>query len=179
MLPVSNMAFFSVDKARSLEIIKDVLGKLEKNGDISLNESMDSANYNDSPHEEYPQTVINHRHKLAVVELQLDLPWGPDRVKEPDVKNYFTEFYRAVDENDYNRSDAIEIHYGSSIEGDHICLDAYLHGTQAECDVSYPEFTYDEQYKCWIVKTTFWGAPNGLDGNDIVTILDFSDYFKT
>jgi len=57
-------------------------------------------------------------------------------------------------------------------------MDAYLHGTQAECDVSYPDFSYDEILKAWIIKEDFWGARNGISQDGIVTILDFSEYFK-
>ena len=128
--------------------------------------------YSDTPSD----NVIEYRHKIAVVELNLEDYIGYVNVDKIDLDSIPDAFYTAIANQKYERSTQVELHFGSEILDDKINLSAYLHETSAECDVSYPLFTYDELYGCWIVKQKFWGAPFGIDGNGIVLILDFSAY---
>ncbi len=175
--------FFAVDKDQSLEIMREIISLVGSDED----ENRVMCNHN-SCTVDGKYTLLWHRHKVAIVELELDIDrWftqganGPRKpvVQDPDISNYAHEFYKAVKQKEYYRSEDIEIYSGSVVNGDQIGLIAYLHETQCECDVSYPTFTYDEQYECWIVKEAFMGAKNGISGNHIVTILDFSEYVKS
>ncbi len=151
---------FSVDKKKSLGIITDILFNLKKENDISYNEKCDFCDDN-----EY--NIIPEKHKIKIAEISLD---------NYDIDNFEIEFLNAIKEENYNISDEIEIYYGSKIEDGKILLTAFLHDTQADSDISYPVFTYNEIYKCWIIKDNFWGAKGGICCNGIVTILDFSEY---
>lgn len=158
---------FSVDKEKSLAVIKELLSHLKESDQIMISPTMDS---------EYYDNPIDQRHKLAIVELFLENCNESDYIQEVS-----EQIYEAYNNSDYDRSDHIEIHYGSFVSQENsqdelIHLTAYLHGTQAECDVSYPCFSYDKQYECWIIKDDFWGAKRGIDCNGTVTILDFSEY---
>ncbi len=166
--------FFTVDKNRSLEIIREIAALV--GSEEEKNCVMRSQDYEEVNDGEY--TLLSQNHKLAVVELELEIALSPEPRKDPDVSCYAREFYEAVEQDNYNRSQEIEIYSGSVVDGDKIALKAYLHETQADCDVSYPTFTYDEQYECWIVRENFWGVKNGINCN-LVTILDFSDYDLT
>lgn len=162
---------FSIDKQKGLDIMADLLSHLQTKDSISVNKQFVARNY--YLETDQPQ-VIDFKHQLAIVELELDVM--VDDVANRPLCDFVNEVHQAIQNKQYNRSTSIEIHEGSGLEGDTICLIAYAHETSAECDVSYPVFTYDDFYQCFIIKDAFWGAPNGIDCNGIVTILDFSDY---
>lgn len=181
---------FSIDKNEGLDIVRNIIVHLSKEGDVSINETMNIESF----YSDHQGGVINFKHKLCIIELELGLDTrsyeepiiielSPGDEVEDDyadltLASLSKEMYEAVNNEHYNRSNNIEIHHGSYIENDAIHLTAYLHNTSAECDVSYPTFTYDNQYQCFIIKDDFWGAPNGIDCNGLVTILDFSNYQK-
>lgn len=160
--------FFQCDKEKTLQIMRNII-QLLKPDQICINNGFDIESFYG---DEELDGVISHRHKIRVVELYIDL----DDLDESsyNIDNESIAFYKTIKDQKYNISDSIEIHHGSTINNDEISLVAYLHETQAECDVSYPKFTYDTQYNCWIIKDDFWGAKNGISNNGIVTILDFS-----
>lgn len=160
--------WFSVDQQQSLDIVKELLTHLKNEKDISVNQHFDiSQMYLNDP----PQT-IEYKHQLAIIELHVDDCYH-DAIDLADIQN---EIAICVNDNDLDKSDKIEIHGGSYIENNKICLQAYLHETSAEGDVSYPVFSYDSLYRCWIIKDDFWGAANGVDWNGNIMILDFSAY---
>jgi len=165
-----NKPSFCIGKDQSLVIMRDVLSHLTEDGQIMLNEKM---NWRDRYGSSSSSRAIAQRHKIAVVEVEMSLPDYEDSKLSPETKEAFD---LAVQNGDFNRSESIEIHHGSEIVDDKIMLTAYLHGTQSECDVSYPCFTYDSTYQCWIIRDAFWGAAGGIDCNGIVTVLDFSAY---
>ena len=149
---------------------------------IMINELFDYQKY----YGEYEENISPIKHKLRIVELQLDdrdtLSFqGRASLLYRDTLNNIDdlhlEFQKAIQDENYDISDSIEIYYNSYIKNNKIYITGYFHETSAECDVSFSEFSYDEKLKCWIIRDDFWGAPNGIDGNGIVTILDFSKYF--
>lgn len=160
---------FSIDKDQSLMIIKNVLGHLTEEGQVSYN--YDCNHLDLYGKEAKIPDIVGHRHRLAIVELELENCGESD-----DVDDCLEAFHQAIKNGNWTRSTKIEIYFGSQIHNDEIHLKAYLHETSAECDVSYPCFTYDGKYHCWIIKDTFWSATKGIDCNGIVTILDFTDY---
>lgn len=128
---------FIIDKRASLNIMREILSHIGKN-DICVGKNFDiNDKYSDDP---YIDNFIPFRHNLCVAEI------------------YSGEIE--------NVSDQIEIHYYSEIIGDKINLVAYLHDTQAECDISYPSFTYSRECKMWIIDDDDWDE----------TVLDFSKY---
>ena len=164
---------FRVDKTKSLEIVAEILKHFTVGDDqISLNENMKWFDH----YSDEADNLVEYRHKLGVVEI--DVSDGTIRNWETtDVDAIPDAFYAAIAKHSYEKSDQIEIHSGSQITpSGEINLSAYLHNTSAECDVSYPMFTYDELFGCWIVKESFWGAAGGVDGNGNVLVLDFSSY---
>jgi len=160
---------FCIEKEQSLNIMRNVLSHLTEDGQIMINEKMNWRDHYGSS----SNKVITERHKIAVVEVELSLPDDEDQKLSLETKEAFN---LAVQNEEFNRSESIEIHHGSKIVDDAIILEVYLHGTQAECDVSYPCFTYDSDYECWIIRDAFWGAAGGIGCNGIVTVLDFSAY---
>ena len=51
----------------------------------------------------------------------------------------------------------------------------YMHGTSAECDYSYPEFTYIDKLCTWIIfNGKIWGDENGLGCNGEIFIMDLT-----
>lgn len=180
---------FKVDKTQSLEIMQEILSHLRKKRQVSYNQSFDCKDISESDKNEDEDNkkkdnkdedeikderteIVNFKHKLAIIELQLELE---DSSQYYDINECEKEFNKAIEAEEWNRSKKIEIHYGSRIT-DKIELLAYLHETKAECDLSQPTFTYNEKYQCWIVEEDFWDAPYGIDGDNVVTILDFSEY---
>lgn len=175
---------FCIDAAKSINVMKTLLSKLKKDDQVMINENMKINDHHDSSYMDKYE-IIDHKHKLSIIEISLDDCDGND-----DVRNFYEQIHEAYMNNDYNISHNIEIYHGSKIAPvDHqidilnecpseymIHLKAYLHNTTSECDISYPLFKYDSQLKCWIVKDGFWGTKKGIDCNGIVTILNLSEY---
>ena len=129
---------FIIDKRASLNIMREILSHIGED-DICVGKNFDiDSQYSDD--DSYIDNIIPFRHNLCVAEI------------------YSGEIE--------NVSDQIEIHYYSEIIGDKINLVAYLHDTRAECDISYPSFTYSRECKMWVAKEE--------DGYE--TVLDFSEY---
>lgn len=162
---------FSTDKDISLKIIKNICNRLKNENDVCVRDDFDYRDFYGEKPDNYEYKSINLHHKLAIVELHLEGYNDKDDLAIVDDK-----FYTAIEKKEYDRSNCIEIYQDSKIIDDDIFLTSYLHETSTECDISYPSFTYDDKYKCWIIKDDFWGAKNGINCNGIVTILDFSDY---
>jgi hypothetical protein len=172
------LKLFQVDKEQSIKIAEDIFSRLNEEGQVSLNENMNIEDHYSSDYED-DHEIIEHKHKLAVVEITLPFHAGGNYYKDKDVEDMADELDIAIKEGDFNRSVDIEIYTGSCVTDDReVSLEAYLHGTGAECDVSHPTFMYSDKLKCWIIKDGNWGAENGIDCNDTVTMLDFSDYNK-
>jgi hypothetical protein len=154
------MSYFSIDKSRSLDIIRSIQHTTPENEDT------DSENEDKWP--------ACYKHKLAVVELALE-----NANRGDIIDNFYDEIIIESNKGNnigYNRSDSIDIASIDIDSNDCINLEAYLHGTRVECDWSYPSFMYDETLKTWIIKNNFWGAENGIGLDGIVTILDFNNY---
>jgi hypothetical protein len=174
---------FAVNKQFSLDIMKHIISQLDCGDDkITINENMHwNAIYDDDPEAEliYKTRVIDYRHKLAIVEIDLELDMYTNQCNI-NGKDESIQFYKQIKDADWHRSTTNEIYSGTSITNDKICLIAFLHDSGPSSDTSYPDFTYDESYGCWIVKEDFWGAPQGIDLSEgTVTILDFSDYINS
>lgn len=174
---------FAISKQKSLSIMEEIISHLSYNsntikdqydGPISINEKMDWKDcYDSDDSDDFKTKIIDFKHKIAIIEIDLQSYSEKDDIDDINEQH---EFYKSIKNKDWNRSTAIEIHSGSYIKNDQICLSACLHNTSASSDLSYPTFSYDELYNCWIIKDSFWAAPNGIDFNGIVTILDFSEY---
>lgn len=161
---------FAVDKKLSLQIVKEMLSHLKDKKDVIYHENLeiDQGEVDSESEEEWRYNVVPYRHKLAIVEIELD--WNTLQVSKK-VSDHYIQLLNTKTL-DYSRSDCIEIYAGSEIDSNsEIDLTAYLHGTQAECDVSYTTFSYDFTLQCWV-------SDEGINCNGIMTILDFSDYFK-
>ncbi len=168
---------FAVDKEQSLKIMTEVLSYLKTNNDVIYYENMEVDQGSDSD-EESLYNVVPHRHKLAVIELGIGLDLFDISQNICDhythlMSKTYTEYL------DYDRATSIEIYGGSQIDSNNeIALVAHLHGTDFGSDISYPTFSYDSILRCWLIRDSFWGAEEGISGNGIITILDFTDYFK-
>ena len=175
---------FAISKQKSLSIMEEIISHLSYDtnnttkdkyaGPISINEKMDWKDcYDSDEFDEFETKITDFKHKIAIIELDLQ---SFSEKNDIDDINEQHAFYKSIKNKDWDRSTEIEIHNGSYIKNDQICFTAYLHNTSASSDLSYPTFSYDELYNCWIIKDSFWGAPNGINCNGIVTILDFSEY---
>lgn len=142
--------------------------------------------------------AVDFTHRLSVITIDVV---GDDYPDNYSIEDYYHDIItgkydqtldHALDDNcGIYRSHEVEIYKcelvsvnaddGSDANGGAelgIKLKAYLYEV-AECDVSYPTFTYDNTLRCWIIRNRFWGAEKGIDNCGRVTILDFSDYFLT
>lgn len=179
---------FSVDKEASLDIIRDLSAKLlmEKGtnivdinkkygGKYSLNYKMKDNNN--------PTNSVSFTHKLNVIEIDISFMMTDELGYIID--NYYDQILNAKIEEytdcdnpnlQYTVSEEVEI-YNCTTDGNIIDFEAYLYDV-ADCDISYPSFTYDETLKCWIIRDDFWDAENGIDCNGNIVVLDFSNYFR-
>jgi hypothetical protein len=166
---------FSVDKNKSLEIIKSIMEMLNiKKNSIcvtkELQKHIDTFDGEDEDECFKLDNIIEYKHKLAFVELYID-----KTSNNTNIVDHYTEIIENAEKCDYERSSYITI-YDIKID-EAINMKAYLYGTEYGSDISYPSFTYDEVLQCWVIKDSFWGATNGVDYNGLISILDFSDYF--
>jgi hypothetical protein len=169
---------FACDKDKSLQIVKDILSHLKTDNDVIYHENMEVDQGSDSDNEDSQYNVVPHRHKLAIIELGIGLDLFDisqnvsDHYTQLMSKETYTKYL------DYDRSTSIEIYGGSQIDSNNeISLVAHLHGTEFGSDISYPTFSYDSTLRCWLIRDSSWGAEEGISGNGIITILDFTDYF--
>jgi len=151
--------YFAIDKEESLDIIRSIM-RTEPEYD-----SDDGTN-----------SIKCYKHELAVVELYLE-----DATDKDDIVKYYDEIisesHKGCDIG-YSRSGYIDIYTIDINEDEAIEIYGYLHGTSAECDSSYPTFSYDTHLKTWIIyDDDSWPSAKGIGVNGEVTILDFNDYF--
>jgi hypothetical protein len=183
---------FSVNKKVSLDIIRDLSKKLlvekginivdinEKHG--KKNDSKYCLNYK-MEDQNHPSKAVSFTHKLNVIELDISEIMTKELGNVID--NYYSQILNTKIEEytdcdnpnlQYIVSSEVEI-YNCTTDGNTIDFEAYLYDV-ADCDISYPSFTYDETLKCWIIRDSFWDAENGIDCNGNIVILDFSEYFE-
>jgi hypothetical protein len=159
---------FSIDKEKGLEIMKTIFDKLNKKDTeedtIAIHENMEDYRTeeknligDDEDSEDLDmyydlRTVIDFRHKIAIVEIDID---------------YKEDYIGAIKNNLYRKSTNVEIYYGSCIKGDEISIEGYFFDTQYECDESTLDFYYDDYYECFVEKHKNSGY---------LTILDLSAY---
>lgn len=192
---------FAVDKKRSLEIIQTIIDTPLINhadcfGDSDANTDKCSAlsYYEDKFREEFDKEptpaefeeyleerelsiIKTYRHKLSVVNLYVETPTD-------NIANHYQEIIRnsQIDTGPYSSvsvSDVIDRDKSFAIRdlgivNDTIQMEAFT--DLAECDWSYPTFTYDEYLRSWVIKEDFWSAPNGIGRDGAVCMLDFSNY---
>ena len=156
---------FVTDRRKTLIIMRELFSHFEEKDNISIN-----CNFDCEAHYFSDDSILEHfistKHLVRVAEINIDD--NDTNILTPELL-----YNGGLDIS----SDQVEIYNGSGINGGKIELDAYLHNTQAECDVSYPSFTYNHKFKMWIIFDDFWnGAKNGINDNGIVTILDMSMY---
>ena len=187
-----------VDKDKSMAIAADLADRLsrQKEFDKTLKYCL---NHKMSDHHCDPADMhaVDFTHKLSVITINVvgDSDDYPD--EHTSIEDYYHDIItgkydqtldHALDDNcGIYRSHEVEIYKCEIVsETDNpdnapklgIKLKTYLYEV-AECDVSYPTFTYDDTLRCWIIRNRFWGAEQGIDDCGRITILDFSDYFLT
>ncbi len=147
--------YFSIDKQKSLDIIRSIQSTAPK-----LREDVDDK-------ADWPKC---YEHKLAMVELEVS------GTESDTIEDYYDEIIeKSNDAECYNRSEQIDI-AEIDIRNDTIDIYGYLHETTAECDWSYPTFSYDEVLQTWLIRDSLWSAPNGIGLDGRVIILDFNNY---
>jgi hypothetical protein len=113
-------------------------------------------------------------HRLSVVCLYPDFDGN-----EQNIDNLQDEFREAHDNNKYEIFDVNFLLFEIEItKDDKISITMFLPGSQVECDTSFPVFTYDEVYQCWIIKEADWDCEGGIQGGLTVWILSFDGYLK-
>lgn len=154
---------FCVDKAKSLAVMKQLLSHIKESDQIMISHRMNPERYDNA---------IDHKHQLEIVEIFLD-----ESDEFSDVSCVSEKIYEAYNNGDFDRSDPMDIHYGSFVsEEEDIIVKTSLYNTTIDSNVCDPSFTYDEQYQCWMIKNDLWGATGGINYNGTITILDFSKY---
>lgn len=155
---------FSTNKNRSLKLFSEVFSHLKIENDASINSSMKLEDFQDL--DKYDKNLVEFRHKICISELTLE-----NCDEHNDINSCLEKkFYNAIDYENYETSRFIEIYYGSKIKDEKIIIKGYFHETSNEGDEVYAEFAYSNKYNCWLL------SKNEIDCNDILTILDFSEY---
>lgn len=182
-----------VDRQKCIDILKQLNDLLPNNdGDrdvtaLCLNENMKLSNFygtDTSDNDEQQAKVIPHCHKLRLIEYQLDYDSKKNWVASERSRD-MRMIFRAVRcyskgqhllDNGIHISNSIEF-YQSWIESPtKIVVHGYFHTTNFECDSSYLQFVYNEKYGIWIYDND---GDGDCDEDGVVTILDFSKYFRT
>ncbi len=156
--------FFSIDKADSLKIIHELQSKMEKDK-VCLFHKYD---YTDK------SEAIETRHLLSVIQINIDLT-DSDHINE-----HYQDLKEAIkDEENINVCDSgfriYKINVGNEEENENksIEFEADMWGSQADGDVAFPKFIYNENYNCWMIMDDFWNCENGIDPSGLVWILNF------
>jgi hypothetical protein len=162
-----------VDKAASLAYVRELLARLDAVDDPEaecLHEAMTGDNLDRFVEEGDPH-IVPFTHRLCVVCVSLEDVDGVDTMHVDDCVDAFKQ---ALRDGQWDDTDSVRVYKGSRVVDDAIALKAYLHDTAAECDVSYPKFTYNPVYGMWMIVDDFWGAPRGIDAaDDSVWVLSF------
>jgi hypothetical protein len=145
---------FSVDKEKSVAIIKKIIKRGPKN----------SKKY-------YPNKL-----SIAFIKLSSDDSDDSDDFEELssyNVDDYYDEIVQKSYGKCYDQGSLLIKKI--ELNDDIIELCAYLY-EDYECDFSYPTFAYNDKFKSWIINDKKW-APNGIDPhNNKVIILNFNKY---
>lgn len=172
---------FKCDKQKSLQVVREILQHLkeDKTADsdagaykyMCVNECMDPAGQNTNM-----ARCIDFKHKLSYIELVPGIrSEDHDEEDEEDEEDEIVpEHVDLIDvlSGEVHQTHKVVLYDESKItDQDEIKLMAYLHDSSAECDISYPNFTYNEKHNCWIIMDSFWGPEKGT-----VNILSFDAY---
>lgn len=169
---------FSIDKDKSLEIIRDLIDKLNK-------ENMeDLICINHTLPDDYiccDLKSIPHRHKLAITEIDInDINEELTYEELIDCKIHIDDYYDDLMSNEYedcyNTSKDIAI-FDCEEDEEGIRIKADYQGTCMECEITDLLFIYNEILKCWIVKDNeFSDKDSSINNEGIIIILNFRDY---
>jgi hypothetical protein len=155
----------TIDKELSKNIIKNIIANLHTENDCM----MKSVNSNDPYF--YKDLNIVGKHKLGITNIQLQFDYENfDAV-------YFLSHEISPDKFERSNSFALDI-FGPK---ENVIEENTLNFTTmiwefAECDISYPKFTYVESIKMWVLIDDFWDAKNGIDCNGNILVLNFTKY---
>lgn len=184
---------FSIDKEKSLEIIRDLIDKLNKenaNKDlICIKQPLvvphrQSLIINHTLPDDYiccDLRSIPHRHKLAIAEIDINeidekLTYEEVINCETNIHDYYDDLMSDEYEDCYNISKDIAI-FDCKEDGEGLRIEADYQGTCMECEITDPLFIYNETLKCWIVKDNeFSDKDSSINNEGIIIILDFRDY---
>lgn len=150
---------FAVDKNKSLDIIRSIMAK-------------ERIFWSDD--DEHDDNDIKHyKHNIGLVRIEIDDDSTIDAMTKKiiDTSHYKLDRYSKSGSGKYGCISRGSIDISEIVINDNnLELIAYLHGTSYECDWSYPTFIYNEALQSWIVCDEYIL-------NDVLLLLDFSDYF--
>ena len=166
---------YCVDKQKTVDIIKQ-LSKQLKEEKTRTPESYCLNQYTTDNHFNVEKTV--HRlafcHKLST--LQIDLSENIEFDLAPTLKDFYRDIITGKYDQECDQSDDVEV-YECTTDNETIMLTAFLYGV-SHCGVGKFSFVYDETLRCWVESGYGYDDEETyIDGNGLVTILDFSHYF--
>lgn len=119
-----------------------------------------------------------YKHHLGVTELYLE---NENIDKETSkIEDHYEEVIETSNKNEYAdiEDEGFElksIEIGKEDDGKEVIhMETYLN--IAECDWSYPSFSYDKKLQSWIIRDDGWSAPYGIGIDCSVTFLNFNYY---